>query len=58
MLNNNNNIHPSGHLQSKPCGQKEFAMLDPNNNLLTFGQGIKDKNKDHFHYKFYRIPAH
>ena len=40
MLDNNNNIHPAGHLQTKSWGQKEFAMLDPDNNLLTFGQGI------------------
>ncbi len=40
MLDNNNNIHPAGHLQTKPWGQKEFSMLDPDNNLLTFGQGI------------------
>ncbi|WP_426327384.1 bleomycin resistance protein [Pedobacter sp. R-06] len=33
-------IHPNGSLQTKPWGQKEFAMLDPDNNLLTFGQGI------------------
>src|SRR5690606_16963919 len=33
------NIHPAGHLQLKPWGQKEFSMLDPDNNLLTFGQG-------------------
>ncbi|MBC9797230.1 bleomycin resistance protein [Sinomicrobium weinanense] len=33
-------IHPAGHLQMKPWGQKEFAMLDPDNNLLTFGQGM------------------
>lgn len=25
-------------LQYKPWGQKEFAILDPDNNLLTFGQ--------------------
>jgi len=40
MLDNKNSIHPSGHLQIKPWGQKEFALLDPDNNLLTFGQGI------------------
>jgi len=34
------NIHPSGHLQIKPWRQKEFAMLDPDNNLLTFGQSV------------------
>jgi len=33
-------IHPNGALQLKPWGQKEFSMLDPDNNLLTFGQGI------------------
>ncbi len=31
-------IHPNGALQIKPWGQKEFALLDPDNNLLTFGQ--------------------
>ncbi len=31
-------IHPAGHLQTKPWGQKEFSLLDPDNNLLTFGQ--------------------
>lgn len=33
-------VHPNGHLQIKPWGQKEFALLDPDNNLLTFGQSI------------------
>ncbi len=33
-------IHPAGDLQIKPWGQKEFSMLDPDNNLLTFGQGV------------------
>lgn len=33
-------IHPAGHLQTKPWGQKEFSMLDPDNNLITFGQSI------------------
>ena len=33
-------IHPSGHLQVKPWGQKEFSILDPDNNLLTFGQNL------------------
>ena len=32
-------IHPNGKLETKPWGQKEFSMLDPDNNLLTFGQG-------------------
>lgn len=31
-------IHPNGSLQTKPWGQKEFSILDPDNNLLTFGQ--------------------
>src|SRR5438552_12597795 len=33
-------IHPNGHLQVKPWRQKEFAILDPDNNLLTFGQSV------------------
>ncbi len=39
LLDRKLNIHPAGHLQLKPWGQKEFSMLDPDNNLLTFGQG-------------------
>lgn len=33
-------IHPNGRLETKPWGQKEFSILDPDNNLLTFGQSI------------------
>jgi len=33
-------IHPNGHLKLKAWGQMEFALLDPDNNLLTFGQSI------------------
>lgn len=33
-------IHSNGHLQVKPWGQKEFSILYPDNNLLTFGQSI------------------
>jgi hypothetical protein len=40
MLDKKLSIHPAGHLQEKPWGQKEFSMLDPDNNLLTFGQSI------------------
>ena len=32
------NMPDAGHLQIKPWRQKEFSLLDPNNNLLTFGQ--------------------
>lgn len=38
MLDKKLSIHPSGELQIKSWGQKEFSMLDPDNNLLTFGQ--------------------
>lgn len=31
-------IHPAGHLGLKPWKQKEFSILDPDSNLLTFGQ--------------------
>jgi len=40
MLDKKLSIHPAGHLQVKPWRQKEFSMLDPDNNLLTFGQGL------------------
>jgi hypothetical protein len=33
-------IHPAAPLQIKPWGQKEFSVLDPDNNLLTFGQNV------------------
>lgn len=33
-------IHPNGALAVKPWGQKEFSLLDPDHNLLTFGQTI------------------
>jgi hypothetical protein len=35
------NIPEAGHLKIKPWGQKEFALLDPDNNLLTFGQPVQ-----------------
>jgi catechol 2,3-dioxygenase-like lactoylglutathione lyase family enzyme len=40
FLENDIRIHPNGHLQTKLWGQKEFSVLDPDNNLLTFGQSI------------------
>lgn len=33
-------IHPSGQLQLKPWGQKEFSILDPDHNLLTIGESV------------------
>ena len=30
-----------GGLQTKPWGQKEFSLLDPDSNLLTFGQSTR-----------------
>lgn len=35
-------IHPNGPLANKPWGQREFSILDPDNNLLTFGQTIEE----------------
>ena len=40
MLDKKLSIHPNGHLQIKPWGQKEFSMLDPDSNLLTFGESM------------------
>lgn len=31
-------MHPNGKLEIKPWGVKEFAILDPNHTLFTFGQ--------------------
>lgn len=40
LLDRKVDIHPNGHLQVKSWGQKEFALLDPDHNLLTFGQSL------------------
>ena len=40
LLENQTEIHPNGKLENKAWGQKEFSLLDPDNNLLTFGQTI------------------
>jgi len=40
LLDKKVSIHPNGHLQTKPWGQKEFSLLDPDHNLLTFGQPV------------------
>ncbi len=40
LKTNNVIIHPNGHLETKPWGQREFALLDPDHNLLTFGQSV------------------
>lgn len=38
LINRKVQIHPNGYLEAKPWGQMEFSILDPDNNLLTFGQ--------------------
>lgn len=40
LVANKVSIHPNGALQVKPWGQIEFSLLDPDNNLLTFGQAM------------------
>ena len=40
LLDNKTAIHPNGPLQLKPWKQKEFSLLDPDNNLLTFGEAV------------------
>ena len=40
LINKNISIHPNAPLQVKPWGQKEVSLLDPKNNLLTFGQAV------------------
>lgn len=36
-------IHPGGPLKNQPWGQREFSILDPDTNLLTFGQNISSE---------------
>ncbi len=33
-------IPAAGHIHTKPWGQREFSLLDPDHNLLTFGQSV------------------
>ena len=40
LLDNKVSIHPNAPLQTKPWGQREFSLLDPDANLLTFGQQV------------------
>ena len=40
VLDKKINMPEAGYLQIKPWGQKEFSVLDPDNNLLSFGQGV------------------
>ncbi len=40
MIRKGISIHPNGPLEVKPWGQKEFSILDPDSNLLTFGQSL------------------
>ncbi|MBQ4915480.1 VOC family protein [Maribacter sp. MMG018] len=40
LLDNKTKIHPNGKLELKPWKQKEFAILDPDSNLLTFGESV------------------
>ena len=38
LQNNQFEIHPNGPLETKPWGQKEFSLIDPNGTLLTFAE--------------------
>jgi hypothetical protein len=40
LIANNFPIYPNGALAKKPWGQQEFSLLDPDHNLLTFGESI------------------
>ena len=39
-LDNKVYVHEGGRLETKPWGQFEFSILDPDHNLLTFGETI------------------
>ncbi|TCV09848.1 glyoxalase-like protein [Sphingobacterium alimentarium] len=40
FLQRNIAIHPNGKLELKPWKQQQFSILDPDNNLLTFGESL------------------
>ncbi len=40
LVQNGTPIHPGGELALKPWQQKEFSVIDPDHNLLTFGQAL------------------
>ena len=40
LLDCNVPVHPNGPLEDKPWGQREFSVLDPDHNLLTFGEAL------------------
>ncbi len=40
LINRNVEIHPNGKLEVKPWKQKEFSILDPDYNLITFGENL------------------
>ncbi len=42
LLENKVSIHPNGPLEDKPWGQREFSLLDPDANLLTFGEPARE----------------
>jgi hypothetical protein len=42
FLESNVEIHPNGGLETKSWGQREFSLIDPDNNLLTFGQSTDE----------------
>jgi hypothetical protein len=31
-------VHPNGHLTDRPWGMREFAVVDGDGNLITFGE--------------------
>jgi hypothetical protein len=42
FIESNVEIHPNGGLETKSWGQREFSLVDPDNNLLTFGQSTDE----------------
>lgn len=40
FLDQNISIHPNGALKATTWHMKEFHLLDPDNNLLTFGEPV------------------
>ncbi len=42
LVNKGVEIHPNGSIENKTWGQREFSILDPDQNLITFGEDFKN----------------
>ncbi len=41
IIKGQNILHPSAHIGDRPWGVRDFAVVDPDNNLITFFERLK-----------------